>query len=263
MAETRPGVTPTGCQQVTKAQFRNCPPGSCGLCAAEGWRLACRREIFRGRKTRGLNPGWEKIGTSALRSAGRSQPGGNTRGCRHQGSLTTSGGFREVKRGDSLDQDKASRENRGRKGDRNHIRAIPVGRDWGRPSVLKYQCLPASTADPAVWLPFLIAASFNGFSIPASSHHHVGYSAHRASAHQPRSVDHNLYAAGGVHSRCRRRTRWLARVNKGRRQGRCVPRTGVFPREGLRCHIVLATNVSRGQGPASTASRMGLLFPRT
>lgn len=127
-------------------------------------------------------------------------------------------------------------------------------------SLLKYRCLP--TADPTVWLAFLIAASFNGFLHPTSSRCHVGYSAHRASAHQPRSVDHHLHAAGGVHARCRCRTRRPTRVNRGRRQGRCVPRTRVFPREGLRCHILLATNLSGRQGTASTAARMGVLFPR-
>ncbi len=40
-SKTRPGVTPTGCHQMTKARFRNCHPGACGLCAAEGrWLVA-------------------------------------------------------------------------------------------------------------------------------------------------------------------------------------------------------------------------------
>ncbi len=157
-----------GCQQMTKARFRNCHPGSCGLCAAEGWWLACRREIFRGRKTRGLSPGWEKIGPSALRSAQRSQPGGNTRGRRHQGSLPTSGGFREVKRGGfpGPRQERPRVRTESTRKIATTFGPFLSGGTGEGPFVLKYQCLPASTADPTVWLPVLIAASFNGLLHP-------------------------------------------------------------------------------------------------
>jgi hypothetical protein len=72
-----PGVTLAGYQRPSadpKSRVLNCHPPACVECAVdECWELPFfPKEIFRGCKMRGLNPGWEKIDTTSLGLSWRS-----------------------------------------------------------------------------------------------------------------------------------------------------------------------------------------------
>jgi hypothetical protein len=62
---------------------------------------------------------------------------------------------------------------------------------------------PLSTSLQGFWLLFLVGMSYNcNSNIRKSNQQHVGDSAHRASPHQPRTVDDDLYSTGGMHGCC-------------------------------------------------------------